>query len=169
MRWHPIWASVHVPAAPVPIQLPACGLGKQPRTAQSLGTLHLHGRPEEAQGSWSQIKSAPDVAASWGVNHQTEDLLCLSSLYIWFSSEINNFLKIQMKSMRRNTSTHTRRARGRETRELRPCFWTCTYRMHEICSLSFKHFWYKKFKGTVNSKCWRGYNRRRIFIVLVKI
>ena len=29
----PIWAPVLIPAAPLPMQLPACGLGKQSRTA----------------------------------------------------------------------------------------------------------------------------------------
>ena len=46
----PIWALVLIPAAPLPFQLPACGLGKQSRTAQSLGTLHPRGRP--GRGSW---------------------------------------------------------------------------------------------------------------------
>ena len=46
----PIWAPVLIPAAPLPFQLPACGPGKQQRTAQSLGTLHLCGRPERS--SW---------------------------------------------------------------------------------------------------------------------
>ena len=32
----PIWAPVLIPAAPLPFQLPACGLGKQSRTAQKL-------------------------------------------------------------------------------------------------------------------------------------
>ena len=40
------WSQVLIPAAPLPIQLPACGLGKQSRTAQSLGTLH----PDELIG-----------------------------------------------------------------------------------------------------------------------
>ena len=43
--WDPIWAPVLIPAAMLPIQLPACGPGKQSRTAQSFGTLHLCGRP----------------------------------------------------------------------------------------------------------------------------
>ena len=41
----PIWAPVLIPAVPLPIQLPACGLGKQSRTVQILGTLHLPGIP----------------------------------------------------------------------------------------------------------------------------
>ena len=40
-------ASVLIPAAPLPIQLPACGMGKQSRMAQSFGTLHPHGRPRK--------------------------------------------------------------------------------------------------------------------------
>ena len=39
----PIWAPVLIPAALLPIQLPACSLGKQLRTAQSLGALDLRG------------------------------------------------------------------------------------------------------------------------------
>ena len=46
----PIWVPVLIPAAPLPIQLPACGLRKQWRTAQSLGILHLHGRPRRGSG-----------------------------------------------------------------------------------------------------------------------
>ncbi|XP_058514243.1 GRIP1-associated protein 1 isoform X2 [Ochotona princeps] len=46
MHWDPIC----ILAAPLPIQLPACGLGKQSRTAQSLGTLHPRGRA--GRGSW---------------------------------------------------------------------------------------------------------------------
>ena len=42
-----------IPAAPLPFQLPACGLGKQSRTAQSFGNLHPRGRP--GRGSWLQI------------------------------------------------------------------------------------------------------------------
>ena len=34
-----------IDASSDPIQLPACGLGMQSRTAQSFGTLHPHGRP----------------------------------------------------------------------------------------------------------------------------
>ena len=61
-RWHkwlkvlalqardPIWALVLMAAVPLPFQLPACGLGKQQRTAQSFGNLHPPGR-----GSWLQI------------------------------------------------------------------------------------------------------------------
>ena len=41
----PIWAPVLIPEAPLPIQLPACGLGKRLRTAQGFGTLHPCGRP----------------------------------------------------------------------------------------------------------------------------
>ena len=86
MRWDPIWAPVLIPAARLPIQLPACGLGKQWRMAQSLGTLHPCGRP--GRGSWLQIGVASDVALTWGVNHRTEDLpLCLSSLYIYLSNK----------------------------------------------------------------------------------
>ena len=82
----PMWAPVLVLAAPLPIQLPACGPGWQSRTAQSFGTLHLRGRPR--RGSWLQIGIASAIALTWGVNHWTEDLpLCLSSLYIRLSNE----------------------------------------------------------------------------------
>ena len=38
-HWDPIWTPVPILVALLPIQLPACDLGKQSRTAQSLGTL----------------------------------------------------------------------------------------------------------------------------------
>ena len=84
---HSIWAPVCVLAALLPIQLPACGLEKQSRTAQSLGILHLCGRPRGS--TWLWIGSAPAAAAAWGVNHGMEDLpLCLSSsLYICLSNK----------------------------------------------------------------------------------
>ena len=84
---NPNWVLVLLPAAPLPIQLPACGPRKQSRTVQGSGTLHPHGRP--GRGSWLRIGSAPAVAAAWGVNHRTEDLpLCLSSsLYIRLSNK----------------------------------------------------------------------------------
>ena len=73
------------PAAPLPFQLPACGPGKQSRTAQSFGTLHLRGR--SGRVSWLRIGIASAVALTWGVNHQMEDLpLCLSSRYIRLSN-----------------------------------------------------------------------------------
>ena len=82
----PIWAPVLIPAAPLPFQLPACGPGKQSRTAQSLGTLHLRGRPR--RGSWLRIDIASAAALTWGVSHRTEDLpLCLFSLYIRLSNK----------------------------------------------------------------------------------
>ena len=85
----PIWAPVLIPAAPLPFQLPACGPGKQSRTAQSFGTLHPHRRPR--RGSWLRIGIASIVALTWGVNHRMEDLpLCLSSLYIRLSNKKNN-------------------------------------------------------------------------------
>ena len=97
MHQDPIWAPGLIPTAPLPIQFPACGLGKQSRTAQSLGTLHPHERPQGASGSWLWIGSAPAVAAAWGVNHRTEDLSLRlsSSLYICLSNKnkTNFFLK----------------------------------------------------------------------------
>ena len=82
----PIWAPVLIPAAPLPFQLPACGPGKQSRTAQSFGNRHPRGRP--GRGSWLRIGIASAVALTCGVNHQMEDLpLCLSSLCIYLSNE----------------------------------------------------------------------------------
>ena len=82
----PMWEPVLIPAAPLPFQLPACGPGKQPRTAQGLGTLRLRGRPGGV--SWLRIGIASAVVLTWGVTHRTEDLpLCLSSLYIRLSNE----------------------------------------------------------------------------------
>ena len=76
--------------ARLPIQLLACGLGKQLRMAQSFGTLLPCGRP--GRGSWLRIGIASAIALTWGVNHRTEDLpLCLSSLYIRLSDK--NFKK----------------------------------------------------------------------------
>ena len=74
---------------PLPIQLTACGLGKQSRTAQDFGTLHPRGRPR--RGSWFPAldQHRTSVAVTWVVNHQTENLpLCLSSsLYIRFCNK----------------------------------------------------------------------------------
>ena len=82
----PICALVLIPAAPLPLQLPACGPGKQSGMAQSFGTLHPRGRP--GRGSWLRISIASVVELTWGVNHRTEDLpLCLSSLYIHLSNK----------------------------------------------------------------------------------
>ena len=44
------WVPVLNPTALLPLQLPACCLGKQLRMAQSLGTLHHHGRPRRSSG-----------------------------------------------------------------------------------------------------------------------
>lgn len=41
---HPIWVTVHVQAVPLPIGLPANGLGKQWRMVQNLKTLYPLGR-----------------------------------------------------------------------------------------------------------------------------
>ena len=85
----PIWAPVLIPAAPLPFQLPACGLGKQWKTAQSFGTLHPRGRP--GRGSWLRIGITSAVVLTWGVNHRMEDLpLCLSSMYIRLSIKKND-------------------------------------------------------------------------------
>ena len=84
-------------AAPLPFQLPTCGLEKQSRTAQGFGTLHP---PERlGRGSWLQIGIVSAVVLTWGVNHQTEDLpLCLSSLYISAFPIKNN----KNKSLKKN-------------------------------------------------------------------
>ena len=97
----PIWAPVLIPAAPLPFQLPACGPGKQWRTAQSLGTLHPRGRPGSV--SWLWVGIAWALALPWGANHQTEDLpLCLSSLYIHLSNE--KIIKINLKKIKKRNS-----------------------------------------------------------------
>ena len=44
------WELVLIPPAALPIQLPACVLGKQERMTQSLGTLHLCEGPR--RNSW---------------------------------------------------------------------------------------------------------------------
>ena len=51
----PIWVLVLILAARLSIHVPACGLGKQSRIAQSHGTLHPCGRAEEAPGFWLWI------------------------------------------------------------------------------------------------------------------
>ena len=51
MQCDPLWAQVLIPVVPV-FKLLACGLGKQWRTAQSLGNLHRHGRPGGIPGLW---------------------------------------------------------------------------------------------------------------------
>ena len=75
------------------ISLPAPCLWPGKAVKDSLGTLHLCGRP--GRSSWLQTGSALVIVATWGVNHWTEDLpLCLSSsLYICLSNEINKSLK----------------------------------------------------------------------------
>ena len=76
-----IWALVLVLADPLPIQLPACGLGKQSRTAQSFGTLHPRGRPR--RGSWLRIGIALAIALTWGVNHRNRRSSSLSLLSVY--------------------------------------------------------------------------------------
>ena len=63
---------VLIPAAPLPILLPACDLGKHWRIG--LGTLNLVGDPEEGRGSLLWIISAPAIVVVWGVNQWAEDL-----------------------------------------------------------------------------------------------
>ena len=83
MLWDAICALVLIPAAPLPIQLPACGLESGQEQPKVLGLCTYLGDPEQSPGSCLQIGSAPAVAATWGMNHWTEDLpLCLFSLYI---------------------------------------------------------------------------------------
>lgn len=57
-----------ITAAQLPIQLPACGLGKHSKPAQSLGTLHPMADLEKAPGSWLHIGAAPTIATAWEVN-----------------------------------------------------------------------------------------------------
>ena len=68
---------VPVLVALLPIQLPACGLGKQLRTAQSMRYL------KEDPGSWIQISSAPAIVVAWGVYHWMEDLPLVLSSYLY--------------------------------------------------------------------------------------
>ena len=81
-------APVLIPAAVLPVQLPACGMRKQSRMAQNLGTL-IPCRIAGKRFLDPSLGIAFDVALTLGVNHWTEDLpFCLSSsLYIWLSNK----------------------------------------------------------------------------------
>lgn len=68
---------VHVPAAPLPFQLPAYGTVKQERMGQSLGNLHPSGRPKVAPGFTSPVSA---VVAKWGVKQQIKDLSIFPAL-----------------------------------------------------------------------------------------
>ena len=59
---------VLIPAAPLPIQLPAYGLGKQLRMTQTPGTLHPCGKPGTGSRPLLQIISVLAVAATYGMN-----------------------------------------------------------------------------------------------------
>ena len=84
--WNPIMVPVLILAAPHPIQLYACGLGKQWRTAQALGSCTHVGYLEEVLGSWLRIGIASAIALIWGVIHQKEDLplSLLLSVYLTY-------------------------------------------------------------------------------------
>ena len=77
----PIWAPVLILAALLPIQLPACGLGKQSRMAQSFGTLHPRGRPGRV--SWLRVSIASAVALTWGVKSSDRRSSSLSLLSVY--------------------------------------------------------------------------------------
>ena len=57
----PMWALVLSQAAPLPIQLPVCGLGKQSRTAQSFGT-QLWSQTQDQTGGQAQQGGAKHSA-----------------------------------------------------------------------------------------------------------
>ena len=82
----PIWVLVQIPAALLPIQLPAGGLGKQSRTAQSLGTLYLRGRPRG--GSWLLASSQRSTGCGGQLESESLDgrssSLSLLSVYLPF-------------------------------------------------------------------------------------
>lgn len=59
---YPRWAKVHVPAAPLPIQLPVEGLGK----VQVSEPLYPHG------SCWLKTGPVLAVVAIWGVQQQTD-------------------------------------------------------------------------------------------------
>ena len=80
-----------IPAALLPIQLPACGLGMQPRTAHTFDTFHPHGRPGRRCWLLGSEWFSTSVSATWGVNHAMEDLavsppLCISAFPIKLSN-----------------------------------------------------------------------------------
>ena len=94
MRQDFIWVPDHVSAAPLPIQLPVCGLGKAVMYGTSLGKPHtLMEDSKQASGNWLHIGSAPAIATTWGVNKLMEDLslhipvICKSV----FSYKMNKF------------------------------------------------------------------------------
>lgn len=66
---------VHVSAAPLPIQFPSYGLGKQRRMAQVLWTLCHVEDLEDSLSSWMQLSLALAIAAVWAVKPQMEDSL----------------------------------------------------------------------------------------------
>ena len=82
----PKWVLVLIPIATIPVQVPACGLGKQLRMAQSLGPCTRVGDPEESSGSWIQINTTLAIAVTWAVNQWMEDLSLspLFSVYLTF-------------------------------------------------------------------------------------
>ena len=95
----PIWALVLIPAAPLPIQLHACGLGEQLRTAQSFGTLQRpspcrrHGRSSwilasdwHSIGLWAHLWSKSSDGRS-------SSLCLLLSLYICLFNKNKQILK----------------------------------------------------------------------------
>ena len=79
MCWDPIWTLVLILVVPLPIQLPGCSLAKWFRMVQSLGALHLHGKPGCC--SWLWIRAALDFEATLGVNEMMNIFL---SVYLPF-------------------------------------------------------------------------------------
>ena len=81
MHRDPVWALVLIPAAPFPIQLPACELGGQSRTTKVLGPCAHVGDLEELLASdWYSYGHCSHLR----VHQWMEDLpLCpSSSLYV---------------------------------------------------------------------------------------
>ena len=89
---------VLIPAAPLPIQLRACGLGKQWRIG--LGTLNLVGDPEECRGSLLWIISVPAIGVAEGVNQWTVGLpICICSFAIKATRRKSNSLTFFFKDL----------------------------------------------------------------------
>ena len=78
MRRDPLWALVLNPVALLPIQLPAAWESRQ-GWPKALGPSTRVGDLKDVPGSWLGMGAALAVMDTWGVNHRTEDLLCLSS------------------------------------------------------------------------------------------
>ena len=72
MNQDPIYALVLIHSAPLPFQLPACGIRKQLRIA--LGPYTHMGDLEEAPDSYLRICPSSAIEVIWGAIHCMEDL-----------------------------------------------------------------------------------------------